>query len=72
MADTEQAVDALAYSVSKWGIRGLTQACAQDLAESNIDLCKYSHGLLCGEMGERKADTETGQRWVWPGHFHGL
>ncbi|KIX94864.1 uncharacterized protein Z520_09554 [Fonsecaea multimorphosa CBS 102226] len=48
-----EALDALAYSVSKWGIRGLTQCCAQDLAQYNINVNAYCPGPVQTDMYEK-------------------
>ncbi|OAL20441.1 hypothetical protein AYO22_08935 [Fonsecaea multimorphosa] len=52
-AEIKQALDALAYSVSKWGIRGLTQCCAQDLAQYNINVNAYCPGPVQTDMYEK-------------------
>ncbi|OQU98879.1 hypothetical protein CLAIMM_04592 [Cladophialophora immunda] len=53
----KQAPDALAYSVSKWGIRGLTQCCAQDLAQYNINVNAYCPGPVQTDMYEKIDQT---------------
>jgi NAD(P)-dependent dehydrogenase (short-subunit alcohol dehydrogenase family) len=42
----DQAANALAYSVSKGGIRSLTQCCALELAKYNINV-RYTASLVC-------------------------
>ncbi|KAI3393872.1 hypothetical protein diail_3547 [Diaporthe ilicicola] len=40
------------YSASKWAVRGLTQACAMELAEHNITVNAYAPGIVGTGMWE--------------------
>ena len=44
--------DALAYSVSKWAVRGLTQGCAQELAQHKINVNAVCPGPVATHMWE--------------------
>lgn len=49
-----------AYSTSKWAVRGLTQAAAQEWAEYGITVNAYCPGIVGTEMWER-LDEELGK-----------
>ena len=59
--------DALAYSVSKWGVRGLTQGCAQELAPHGINVNAVCPGPVAThmweELDEARGVSKGMQKW---------
>jgi meso-butanediol dehydrogenase/(S,S)-butanediol dehydrogenase/diacetyl reductase len=56
-----------AYSASKFGVRGLTQAVAQELAEHGITANVYSPGVVHTPMWESIDEAMTARRGTAPG-----
>lgn len=59
---------ALAYGVSKWAVRGLTQASAMDLARHNITVNSYCPGIVKTPMWD-KIDATIAKKMNVPSGF---
>ncbi|KAL2782724.1 hypothetical protein BJX66DRAFT_350474 [Aspergillus keveii] len=62
------APDALAYSVSKWGMRGLTQASAIELAPHGINVNAYCPGMVKTAMWD-EIDAALAQKHGVPAGY---
>ncbi|KAL3460224.1 diacetyl reductase [Aspergillus heterothallicus] len=62
------APDALAYSVSKWGVRGLTQASAIELAPHGINVNAYCPGMVKTAMWD-EIDAALAQKHGVPAGY---